>query len=234
MFSVAIVEDDDRFAVTIREYLERYGCENGQEFKITWFPDGAAIADGYRGGFDIILMDIEMGLMNGMEAAAEIRKLDEEVTIIFITNMAQYAIQGYSVHALDYVLKPVSYVALSQSIKKAVNRIDKQTDDYILVSFKNGMAKLRARDILWVESQGHRLLFHTESGCIETTVYSMREIEEKLAPNGFLRASSGVLVNLSKVTGTKNGFVEVGGQYLPVSRGRKNAFMSALVRHMVE
>ena len=61
-------------------------------------------ADGYRGGFDIILMDIEMGLMNGMEAAAEIRKLDEEVTIIFITNMAQYAIQGYSVHALDYVL----------------------------------------------------------------------------------------------------------------------------------
>lgn len=69
MFSVAIVEDDDRFAVTIREYLERYGRENGQEFKITWFPDGAAIADGYRGGFDIILMDIEMGLMNGMDVS---------------------------------------------------------------------------------------------------------------------------------------------------------------------
>lgn len=234
MFSVAIVEDDDRFAVTIREYLERYGRENGQEFKITWFPDGAAIADGYRGGFDIILMDIEMGLMNGMEAAAEIRKLDEEVTIIFITNMAQYAIQGYSVHALDYVLKPVSYVALSQSIKKAVNRIDKQTDDYILVSFKNGMAKLRAQDIFWVESQGHRLVFHTEGGCVETTVYSMKELEKKLAPSGFLRACSGVLVNLSKVTGTKDGFVEVRGQYLPVSRERKNAFISALVRHMVQ
>ncbi len=118
-------------------------------------------------------------------------------------------------------LKPVSYVAFSQSLKKAINRIDKRTDDYVLVSFKNGMAKLRTRDILWVESQGHRLLFHTEGDCIETTVYSMKEIEEKLVPNGFLRASSGVLVNLSKVTGTKNGFVKVGGQYLPVSRGKK-------------
>lgn len=59
-----------------------------------------------------------MGLMNGMEAAGEIRKVDDEVTIIFITNMAQYAIKGYAVNAMDYVLKPMSYPAFAESLKK--------------------------------------------------------------------------------------------------------------------
>lgn len=234
MISVAIVEDDDVFALTIQQYLEKYGEESGTEFQSSRFTDGYEIADGYRGGFDIILMDIEMGLMNGMEAAEQIRKTDEEVTIIFITNMAQYAIKGYAVRAMDYVLKPVSYPAFSESLKKAVARIGGRKDRYLTVSYRDGMIKLPVAGITFVESQGHRLSFHTETDTYETTTSSLKEIEEKLQPHGFLRASSGVLVNLNKVTGTKNGYIQVGGVYLPVSRSRKNEFMAALVRHMVE
>lgn len=234
MISVAIVEDDDRFASTIKEYLDRYGKESGTEFETTRFSDGYEIADGYKGGFDIILMDIEMGLMNGMEAAEEIRKTDDEVTIIFITNMAQYAIKGYAVRAMDYVLKPVSYPAFSESLKKAVARIGGRQETYLTVTYRDGMIKLLISDITFVESQGHRLSFHTERDVYETTTLSLREIEEKLEPYGFMRASSGILVNLKKVTGTKNGYVQIGETYLPVSRSRKNEFMAALVRNMVE
>ncbi len=75
-------------------------------------------------------MDVEMKFMDGMSAAEEIRKMDTEVVIIFITNMAQYAIRGYAVDALDYVLKPVSYFAFSQRLNRAIGRMKKRDKDY--------------------------------------------------------------------------------------------------------
>ena len=234
VISVAIVEDDDYFASTISKYLDQYAREYGEEIQHVRFADGYAIVDGYKGGYDIILMDIEMGLMNGMEAAGEIRKVDDEVTIIFITNMAQYAIKGYAVNAMDYVLKPVSYPAFAESLKKAISRIAGKKKRFITVNYRDGMVKLFASDITFVESRGHRLTFHTQESAYESTAYSMKEMEAKLQECGFLRASSGMLVNLNKVTGVKNGYVEVGGQFLPVSRSRKSEFMAELVKRMVE
>lgn len=234
MVSIAVVEDDPQFVQDIENYLKRFEIESGESFTIKHFSDGYAIVDGYRANYDIILMDIEMGLMNGMEAAREIRKSDDEVTIIFITSMARYAIQGYSVRALDYVLKPVSYTAFAETLKKAISGVRRKTERYITVNYKDGIVKLKAADISWIESRGHRLTFHTQSGEYETTVYSMKEMEGKLAGDAFLRASSGTLVNLRRVTGAKNGCVEVDGQQIPISRGRKAEFMSALVSSMVE
>lgn len=79
------------------------GKENGEAFDITIYSDGDQIVNKYQSQYDIILMDVEMKFMDGMSAAEEIRKVDTEVVIIFITNMAQYAIRGYAVDALDYV-----------------------------------------------------------------------------------------------------------------------------------
>ena len=108
MLRIAIVEDDRNYIQQLQRYLQRYSQESEQAMDISVFTDGDEITEGYRPVYDIILMDVEMSFMNGMTAAQEIRKLDPEVVIIFITNMVQYAIQGYSVGALDYVLKPVS------------------------------------------------------------------------------------------------------------------------------
>ena len=107
-------------------------------------------------------------------------------------------------------------------------------DNRFQVKYRDGMVKLFASDITFVESHGHRLTFHTQESAYESTAYAMKEIEAKLQDCGFLRASSGVLVNLNKVTGVKNGYVEVSGQFLPISRSRKNEFMAELVRRMVE
>ncbi|MDD2957301.1 MAG: LytTR family DNA-binding domain-containing protein [Lachnospiraceae bacterium] len=234
MIQIAIVEDDKRFSATLQKCLDRYAQENDIQFRISTYTDGYAIVENYRKAFDIILMDIEMGLMNGMEAAREIRKTDQEVVIIFITNMAQYAIQGYAVSALDYVLKPINYVAFSESLKKAVAKLKNNTEKIISITLKSGMIRLKSSEIYWIESYGHHLLFHSSKGDYDTTVYSLREIEEKLRPDGFLRASSGMLVNLQKVTGTRNGYILVDGKELALSRGRKNEFMTALVSYMME
>ena len=88
-------------------------------------------------------------------SAAEIRKLDTEVVIIFITNMAQYAIRGYAVDAMDYVLKPVSYFAFSQRLDRAIGRIKKRETHYIVVPTRGGVQKLDVSRLYYVESRGH-------------------------------------------------------------------------------
>ena len=123
MIRLALVEDDSVYRSRLREYIEKYSAASGEKFTVTEFSDGDEIALGYKAVYDIILMDIEMKFMDGMMAAEEIRKVDTEVIIIFITNSPQYAIKGYAVDALDYVLKPVSYYAFSQRLSRAIERV---------------------------------------------------------------------------------------------------------------
>lgn len=125
MIRVAIVEDEASYMKQFQKYLAQYAKESGEEFDIVTFTDGDEIAGGYKSVYDIILMDVQMRFMDGMSAAEEIRKVDPEVVIIFITNMSQYAIRGYAVDALDYVLKPVSYFAFSQRLDRAIARMKK-------------------------------------------------------------------------------------------------------------
>ena len=132
MIKIAIVEDEAMYAKQLEEFLHQYEKENGEAFDITIYSDGDQIVNKYQSQYDIILMDVEMKFMDGMSAAEEIRKVDTEVVIIFITNMAQYAIRGYAVDALDYVLKPVSYFAFSQRLNRAIGRMKKRETKMIM------------------------------------------------------------------------------------------------------
>ena len=122
MIRLALVEDDSVYRSRLREYIEKYSAASGEKFTVTEFSDGDEIALGYKAVYDIILMDIEMKFMDGMMAAEEIRTVDTEVIIIFITNSPQYAIKGYAVDALDYVLKPEREPKLAQDSYFRVNK----------------------------------------------------------------------------------------------------------------
>ena len=233
MISIAIVEDEDSCAKQMKEYLARYADESGEVFETVRFCDGDEILENYRAQYDIILMDVQMKFMDGMTAAEEIRKVDPEVVIIFITNMAQYAIRGYAVDALDYVLKPVSYFAFSQRLKRAIGRMKKRERRFITVIGPGGGHKLEVSRLLYVESQGHNLVYHTEEEEISVPG-TMKEAEEKLVPLGFFRINKGCLANLESVDSVQDGCARVGGRLLPVSRGRKNDFMKALTRYVGE
>ena len=121
MTRIAIVEDE----AAVREQLAGY---------VTEFADGMEILEDYRPQFDIIFLDVEMKHLDGMETARRIRERDGGVLIVFITNMAQYAIRGYAVGALDYVLKPVPYFAFSQQLQKALGQLEKRERHYLAVA----------------------------------------------------------------------------------------------------
>ena len=150
MYRIAIVEDDREYVKELRTYLNQYAAEEGQEFEISVFYDGAEILENYVPKYDLILLDIEMPKINGMDAAEKIREIDENVVLMFITNMAQYAIRGYSVGALDFVMKPITYYTFSMKIKRALKRVQKREISSILLTLPDGVKKLEARQIYYL------------------------------------------------------------------------------------
>lgn len=236
MIRIAIVEDERTYADTLREYLDRYATEHGCRFAITAYPDGEDIVRGYRPEYDIILMDIEMQSMDGMTAARRIRESDDAVVIMFITNMAQYAIQGYEVDALDYVLKPISYFAFSKRLERAISRVDmrQRAGKSIVISSRGSSSRIPVDSILWIESHGHRLTYHTTNGEYESTVNSMKSVEESLAGDHFFRCNKCYLVNLSHVRGIADGDALVGNDRIVVSQSKRGAFVKALTEYAGE
>lgn len=233
MLRIAVVEDDKTYAAQLKEYLVRYGTEKNQKISVALFPDGEDIVTDYSAEFDIILMDVEMTFMDGMTTAERIREKDNEVVIIFITNMPQYAIQGYKVDALDYVLKPISYFAFSQRIDRALTRVKKKEATYITVAQKSGKKKLNVDKICYVEVRDHDLIYHSTKGDI-VTKSSMKEAEDTLGGTKFFRCNRCYLVNLEYVEDFRGNDVTVASDVIQVSRARKKAFMDALNDYMNE
>ena len=231
MTRIAIVEDEAAVREQLAGYVQRYTRQYGIQFEVTMFTDGVEILEDYRPVYDIIFLDVEMLHLDGMETARRIRELDSDVLLIFITNMAQYAIKGYAVGALDYVLKPVPYFAFSQQLQKAVNQLAKRTRHYLAVPVDGGMRRLDAATIYYIESEGHRVHFYTEDGDFSAPG-ALKALEEKLTGRLFARCNSGYLVNLAQVSGVQQNTVQVGPHELQISRPKRRAFLAALADYI--
>lgn len=233
MIRIAIVEDDKNYIETLKKYILRYEEESNQRFHVMTFQDGEDIVENYKAEYDIILMDIEMQFMDGMTTAEEIRKHDSETVIIFITNMPQYAMKGYAVEALDYVLKPINYFAFSQRIDRALARMKKRTDKYISITYRSSIKKIDISDIYYIEVQNHELIYHTKEGDFSVRG-TMKELEETLKEESFYRCNKCYLINLEYVDGVQDNNVVVNGSEMQVSRARKKEFLDVLNDYMNE
>lgn len=231
MIRIAIVEDDAAVREQLTGYVQRHSQQYGTEFEVAVFPDGIDLLDEYRPIYDIIFLDVEMKHLDGMSTAERIRKVDSDVVLIFITNMAQYAIKGYAVGALDYVLKPVPYFAFSQQLQKAVTRIEKRTRKYLAVPVDGGLRRLDVAQIYYLESEGHRVHFYTEADDFSAPG-ALKIYEEKLSACPFARCNSGYLVNLAQVRAVRQNTVQVGPYELQISRPKRKSFLATLTDYI--
>lgn len=231
LLRIAVVEDNASALTQIQQFLSQYQAERGIAVTVSSFRDGSEILADYRPVYDVIFLDIEMPQVDGMAAAETIRQADKNVVIVFITNMAQYAIQGYSVGALDFVLKPVSYCTFCVKMDRAVQLADKRRMSQIMLTLPEGAVRLDTRQIYYVEIQDRRLHYHTDQG-LYILRGSMKEAEAQLADRHFVRCNYWYLVNLYHVTEVKKDVAVVAGHELEISRRARTAFMTALTNYL--
>lgn len=230
---VAIVEDDLTASNTLSDYLLRYAEENHIQFRITAFSNAISLLNNYTAEYDIIFMDIRMPYINGMDAAHKLRALDQKVLLIFVTSLTQYAIEGYEVNALNYIVKPINYYDFALKLTRAVSRVPQVNNATFSITTKNGVIRLDPEDIRYVESQGHHLTFHTLNG--EYTQYSsLTKLEEKLLEHNFARCNSCYLVNLRYVRNIKGYTAILDNCELKISQPRKKLFVQALEYYWAE
>ena len=231
MLQRAIIEDEEIYAKELDEFVRRYADETSRQIKITHYRDGEDLLEDYSGKFDLLLMDIQMQFLDGMSAAEKIRERDQEVQIIFITNRNDYAIRGYEVDALDYVLKPVSYYIFAKKLDKAMSRIEGKPGTTLTINTRTGVRKIQTAELYYIESDAHNLIYHTKRGDYITRE-RIRDAEKELEGKGFFRSNKCYLVNLQHVDGIVDGCCEIAGQHLLISRARRSDFMAALTRQI--
>lgn len=220
MIRIAIVEDEKNYAQTLIKFCDRYAKAQQEEIFAVCYDNPMVFLQKYRADVDIVLMDILMPQMNGMDCARRLRKRDENVMLCFITSMAQYAIQGYEVGAVDFIVKPVSYDEFSMKMNRMVRVLKKQATDSIFVSSRNEMKKLDLRDLYYVEVYNHSLIYHTSTGDLEAYgKLSSLEVDERF--HNFLRVSPSHLVNCRLISSVQDDSLVVNGVKLPISRRRR-------------
>ena len=231
MYHIAIVEDELEFRQQLQEYLKQYEQENGVSFQISMFEDGADILENYENKYDIILLDIEMPKVNGMDAAEKIREQDEDVVLMFITNMAQYAIHGYSVGALDFVMKPITYYTFSMKMKRALKRAQKREQKPLVLNLADGIKTLDIKQIYYVEVQNRMLHYYTSEGEIVVRG-TLQGAETILKPYPFAKCNHWYIVNLMHVKEVNKNIAKVGPYQVEISRRNKAAFLKALTEYI--
>lgn len=227
---IAIVEDEAVYRTQLEGYLNRYQQEFRRPLKVSCFDSGMAFVHQFRSQFDIILLDVAMPYLDGIETAKKIRSQDSEVVVLFITNQAQHAIRGYEVDAMDYILKPISYFAFSRRLNRADSRISRREEPHVVLNLRTGPRKMKVSSIHYIESEGHSLVVHTEDDAF-TITGSLKDLEQRLEQYHFIRCNKGLLVSLRHVDGVSEGCALVGGEALPISRPRKSVFMDALTNY---
>lgn len=179
MLQIAIVEDEADLAQQTKDNVVRYLNEHGLEGNIAVFNDGMDIAENYKPIWDILLLDIEMPLLDGMSAAQKIREQDATVVMIFITRMAKYAIKGYEVDALDFILKPITYAQLSMKLPRAIERASQRQKHHLFVTVNGEKQRVESSAIYYIEVRGHWLYLHLHNQTLEVSG-SLQEIEDRL------------------------------------------------------
>jgi DNA-binding LytR/AlgR family response regulator len=198
MLDIAICEDD----IIQQEKLEKLLFEIGLKDSINLgkFDSGEALIKSYELGdrYGIILLDMQLDKLDGIQTAEIIRKSDEDCLIIIITSIMEYAVEGYSIDAYDFILKPVDKNKFNRVITNAVKEIQVRMNKTYLVQTRNKTMAIRLSEIQFIESNRNRVIIHTKK---ESYVNNEKisSVEEKLRDDGFVRISRYYVVNIYHV-----------------------------------
>jgi DNA-binding LytR/AlgR family response regulator len=227
---IAIVEDDRADSELLEKELKHYFLRENIKVETMVYASGEDILDEWPFDLDMLFLDIQMGGLNGIEVAERIRQTNEHVVIIFVTNNPQYSLKGYSVDALDYLIKPSTQEMLDLLLPRAIRRLGDAGRNGLTIRNNDGLYVINPGDIHYFELENRRLFVHTKTDVI-SCMGTLQSMEEQL-PRTFFRCHSAFIINLQVVECLKEQDVIVAGKRIPISKHRRKDFIRALTEYM--
>ena len=240
MLNIAVVDDEPEAVRTLENFIDRYCRGRGIECIVNRFNCPVRFLALFKPVYDIIFLDIDMPDMNGMDVARNLRKMDGEVALVFVTNMAQYAIRGYEVDADDFVVKPVKYGNLEIKLDRIIKKHGQKEKPHVTVYDDGVLRYAPVADVRYVEVIKHSIVYHMTDRDYEKR--GVLKNEEKLfADNGFAQCNKSCLVNLRYVLGISGYTLHLAkdkgsSEYeeLTISHPRKKEFVHVLNKYLEE
>jgi len=232
MIKVLIIEDDEQAYLTLQSHLERFSQAHHERFQVSWLKTAFEFTQSQQTA-DLIFFDVQLPGIDGLEAAEYLRTYDTETPIIFVTNLAQYAVEGYKFDAIDFMVKPVEYHDFSMRMAKAMRSIKRKNMRRIFINTKDGLVVMPVSRVIYIDTARHDLYYHLVNQ-EEPFVYrgSLTKVEKDLEDSPFVRISSNCLVNMDHVARVSGPELRLSNdEVVYISRAKRKDVLSAMAAY---
>jgi len=230
MIMIAVCDDETNQCSEIVNLINSVMDAHKKRFKISTFANGEKLILSPE-NFDIYFLDIKMNSISGIEAAKNIRKVNNKAFIVFITGYKDYVFEAFDVRAFNYILKPINQKKFEEVLNSVLLELDKE-EKFIIAKTISKSTKIFLKDILYIEAYGRKLKIHTEFNVVEY-YKKISEIEEELKDSSFFRCHKSFIVNLNYVQSYDNSSVILkNSEKVYMSRYRAGEFSKAFMYYL--
>lgn len=227
MIKIGICDDELQYILKIKNIINKLLSEYLINYTIYEYLSGEELLNNYPKDLDILILDIQMNLINGIETAKEIRKFDENLEIIFMTSFADFMQDGYEVNAYRYLLKPITEEKIIKNILPCIEGVIKKRNNYLTINTKNSVDRIKIDSILYIETDRPNILIHTSDNVYNAKI-SIYKIEKILKEYGFFRCHNSYIVNLKVVKSMHRNIITINSKEIPISKYRIKALKIAI------
>lgn len=233
MINIGIVEDSQVDQEKLSKVIATYFNKNLIDYSLKVFNTANSFLSS-NDIFDLLFFDIFLGgSLTGMDIARKAReRLGNNLVIVFITSSMAYAIEGYSVDASAYIIKPITEEEFNLKMPRIIDKINSKISDFIILTTTEEKVSVNISDIDYIEVYGHYLTY-----CVNTKKYTVRQTlsdaENKLSKFGFFRINKFNMINMRKISKFIGDDVYIKDVILKVARSRKQEFKKELVKNYV-
>ncbi|MBQ9262778.1 MAG: response regulator transcription factor [Clostridia bacterium] len=235
MFRIAVCDDTTEIRQLLRQYFQRLQAETSFQLTLDEYASGEALLQADPSTYDLLILDVQMEGLNGIDTARRIRQSGGQMTIIFFTNYVQYAMEGYEVQAYRFLLKPLSYEQFSNVVGTAMRQMQEQKQESLHIRQKDSVTRIAVADIAFVETERGHVVIHTKEKEAIPSSMTMKEMEEALSGHRFFRCHTAYLVNMREIKKfTQQDVVLQDDTVIPLSKHRRKEMKEALALYWGE